>query len=81
MGAGITADEAEKIGLSEGIYVPEALEEKIVAYADKLIEGDRQIDIEVTVEKFVRELGGNHPALDRLRALHNEIVNLIGPEF
>lgn len=81
VGAGITADEAGKIGLSEGSYVPETLEEKIVAYADKIIEGDRQVDIEVTVEKFARELGGNHPALDRLRALHDEIVNLIGPEF
>ena len=81
VGAGITADEAGKIGLSGGSYVPETLEEKIVAYADKLIEGDRPVDIEVTVEKFARELGGNHPALDRMRALHDEIVNLIGPEF
>jgi len=81
VGAGITAEEAERIGLSGGSYVPETLEEKIVAYADKLIEGNRQVDIEVTVEKFARELGGDHPALDRLRALHEEVVSLIGPEF
>ncbi|MCW3991380.1 MAG: TIGR00295 family protein [Candidatus Bathyarchaeota archaeon] len=81
VGAGITEEEAERIGLSGGSYVPETLEEKIVAYADKLIEGNRQVDIEVTVEKFARELGGDHPALDRLRALHEEVVSLIGPEF
>jgi len=81
VGAGITADEAERIGLDGGGYVPETLEEKIVAYADKLIEGDRRVDIEVTVEKFERELGGGHPALDRLRALHDEVVGVIGPEF
>lgn len=81
VGAGITAQEAERIGLPEGNYVPETLEEKIVAYADALVEGDRLVDIEVTVEKFGRELGRDHPALDRLRALHNEMVSLIGPEF
>jgi len=81
VGAGITADEAERIGLPKGSYMPETLEEKIVAYADDIIEGNRLVDIEVTVEKFARELGKDHPALDRLRALHDEIVSLIGPEF
>ena len=81
VGAGITEEEAKKIGLPSGNYVPETLEEKIVSYADKIIEGDRQIDIELTVEKFARELGVDHPALDRLKALHGEIVDLIGQHF
>lgn len=81
VGAGITEEEAKKIGLPSGNYVPETLEEKIVSYADKIIEGDRQVDIELTVEKFARELGVDHPALDRLKALHGEIVDLIGLHF
>jgi len=78
VGAGITAQEAEKIGLPEGSYVPEKLEEKIVAYADKLLERDRLVDIEVTIDKLGKELGSDHPALDRMRALHNEMINLVG---
>lgn len=81
VGAGISEEEAMKIGLPGGNYIPETLEEKIVSYADKIIEGDRQVNIELTVEKFARELGGNHPALDRLKALHGEIVDLIGLHF
>jgi uncharacterized protein len=79
VGAGITEEEAKKIGLPYGKYVPETLEEKIVAYADKLIEGDRLVEIEVVFEKFGRELGRDHPALDRLRVLHEEMINLVGP--
>jgi uncharacterized protein len=80
VGAGITDDEADRIGLKRGSYVPETLEEKIVAYADKLIEGNRRVDIEVTVEKMAEILGRDHPALDRLRALHDEMVGLMGVE-
>jgi uncharacterized protein len=78
VGAGITEEEVKKIGLPYGKYVPETLEEKIVAYADKLIEGDRLVEIEVVFEKFERELGRDHPALDRLRVLHEEMISLIG---
>jgi uncharacterized protein len=81
IGAGIPLHEASKIGLPERNYLPETIEEKIVSYADKLIEGDQEIEIEVTVEKFAEKLGKDHPALDRLLTLHNEITNLIGTEF
>jgi uncharacterized protein len=81
VGAGITEKEAKKIGLPYGKYVPETLEEKIVTYADKLIEGDRLVEIDVAFEKFERELGRDHPALDRLRVLHEEMVNLVGSNF
>jgi len=79
VGAGITSKEAERIGLPKRSYVPETLEEKIVAYADKLLEGDRLVDIEVTIEKLGKELGSEHPALDRMRALHREMISLVGP--
>lgn len=77
VGGGITPEEAEKLGLERGNYIPETLEEKIVAYADKLIEGERRIPIEETIEKFAEELGREHPAIERLRALHEEMSRLI----
>jgi hypothetical protein len=36
------------------------------------------VEFEVTLGKMAEELGGDHPALDRLRALRDEIVALIG---
>ena len=39
------------------------LEEKIVTYADKLIEKAKVVPIENTISKFSRELGADHPAL------------------
>jgi uncharacterized protein len=78
IGAGIPDEEAEELGLPRGNYVPESLEEKIVAYADKLVEGGREVEFEVTLEKTAEELGGDHPALGRLRALRDEIVGVIG---
>ena len=38
-------------------------------------------EIEVVFEKFGRELGRDHPALDRLRVLHEEMINLVGPNL
>jgi len=39
VGGGITQKEAKKLGWPKDIYTPQTLEEKIVSYADKLIEG------------------------------------------
>lgn len=78
IGAGLPEGEAEELGLPRGCYVPETLEEKVVAYADKLIEGGREVGFEVTLGKFEEELGAGHPALGRLRALHREMAGLLG---
>ncbi len=74
VGAGLTEDEARRSGLPPGNYVPESLEEKIVCYADKLIEGDHEIPIESTIEALVEELGADHPGVARMRALRDEVV-------
>jgi uncharacterized protein len=78
VGGGITADEAKELGWPVKDYFPTTLEEKLVTYADKLIEGLRVVPIEKTVEKFSRELGANHPAIDRIIMLHEELFPLIG---
>lgn len=45
VGGGITAREARKLGWPKDVYVPQTLEEKIVCYADKLVEGSRRVPI------------------------------------
>jgi uncharacterized protein len=78
IGAGIPRGEAAELGLPEGDYVPETLEEKVVAYADKLVEGHREVGIEVTIRKLAEELGAEHPGVGRLRVLHEEMAALLG---
>jgi len=76
VGGGITAREAKKLGWPKDIYVPQTLEEKIVSYTDKLIEGSRRVPIERTIEIFSRELPSS--AIARIRRLHGEMSALIG---
>ena len=78
IGGGIAADEAERLGLPVKDYVPVTLEEKLVTYADKLIEKAKVVLLEKTITKFSRELGKDHPAIDRIIRLHEELSPLIG---
>ena len=77
VGGGITAQEAKKLGWPVRDYIPKTLEEKIVCYADKLVEGNRQVPVEVTIKKLAEELGENHPAIERIRLLHEEISSMV----
>jgi uncharacterized protein len=76
VGGGITAREARKLGWPRDIYVPQTLEEKIVSYADKLIEGSQRVPIERTIENLSRELPPS--SIVRIRRLHREMLALIG---
>jgi uncharacterized protein len=78
VGGGITADEAKELGWPVKDYLPTTLEEKLVTYADKLIEGLRVVPIEKTLLNLSRELGEDHPAIDRIIRLHEELFPLIG---
>ncbi len=81
VGAGIPLDEAVKVGLPPKDFTLETLEEKIVAYADKRIKHNRVISFEDSVKEFKTRLGENHPAIKRLKNLHEEICGLLGYEF
>jgi len=76
VGAGIPEEEAEVIGLPKRDFMPETIEEKIVAYADKLIKGRKRIEVDEVLEEFSKMLGADHPALNRFRNLHREISTL-----
>ena len=55
IGAGISEEEAEEIGLPADDYFPRSLEEKIVAHADNLVGGTRRITIEERVGRMQKK--------------------------
>jgi len=77
-GGGITLDEAKKLGWPIKSYLPNSLEEKIVTYTDKLIEGLRRVPVERTIKKLSMELGKKHSSVARVKKLHEEFSSLIG---
>ncbi|MCD6402921.1 MAG: HDIG domain-containing protein [Candidatus Aenigmarchaeota archaeon] len=93
IGGGISKEEAKKLGLPPKDYFPKTLEEKIVAYADKFVEGEIEFSssptedvkrknikydtILPTIKKYERVLGKDHPAIKRLINLQREIESLI----
>jgi len=80
VGAGIPKNEAHSLGLPKKDFIPETIEEKIVSYADKLIVGTKKVNFEKALEEFYKSLGQKHPALDRFKKLHEEILSLTGSE-
>lgn len=78
IGAGIPSCEAKELGLGEQDFLPETLEEKLVAYADKLVVGSKSIPYELARRQLEAQLGDGHPALKRLDALHEEMEGLLG---
>ncbi len=76
VGGGITPEEAKWLGWqSSDSYVPVTIEEKLVSYADKLIDGGRRVPIELTIKQF-RKMGLSEAA-ERIVKLHEEMTSLI----
>ncbi|MCW4018648.1 MAG: HDIG domain-containing protein [Candidatus Bathyarchaeota archaeon] len=75
MGGGITPAEAKKLCWPEGNYMPTTIEQKIVSYADKLIENGKRAPIEVTINKLREEQ--LDAAADRVQMIHDEIAALV----
>lgn len=77
-GGGIPKDEAQKLGWPIRDYLPQTLEEKIVCYADKRVEGLRTVSLDQALKVYVASLGKDHPTVERIRKLHVEIVAIAG---
>ncbi|MCE5214103.1 MAG: TIGR00295 family protein [Methanobacterium sp.] len=74
IGAGITEEEAVILGLPPKDYMPVTLEEKIVAHADNLIHGTREVSLDFVIEKWRNKMGHDHSSIQRLRKLHEELL-------
>lgn len=77
VGGGISRDEAEKLDLGNTDLIPETIEEKIVCYADKLVDGDKRVEFEETLRVFEEKLGQKHPAIKRLRELNEFFIKIL----
>jgi uncharacterized protein len=75
VGAGITAEEADKLNWPKDNYIPQTLEEKIVCYADKCISGNARVSVETTIKQLHDQKLDD--AAERVRKLYNEITNLL----
>lgn len=78
IGAGISQEEAEHLGLPPKNYIPETLEEKIVAEADNYA-GEGEYGIIRMAEKLRKK--GNEKAAERLFNLHREMKRCIPEEY
>ena len=81
IGAGIAKDEAKAIGIPEKNYLPETLEEKIIAHADNITFGTETVSIEKVIEKLGEKLGKGHPALKRILELNDFIEKLLNEKI
>ncbi len=77
IGAGIAKDETKKLQLPKEDYLPETLEEKIIAHADNITFGTELAGIDKVLEKFERKLGKNHPSVNRIGKLNEFIEKLL----
>ena len=76
IGSGIPKEEAVKLGLPNKDFIPQTLEEKIVSYADKLIDSDREMSFDEALKRFTEDLGKSHPAIERFKKIHFELMQM-----
>lgn len=74
IGTGLNEEDAKELGLPIKDYTPQAIEEKIVSHADNLFNGADEVDVDFTIEKWKRKLGENHPSIEKIKEIHEELV-------
>jgi len=79
IGAGISKEEAKKLGLPAKDYIPITLEEKIVCHADNLIDKYERQNVEDAVKKALKE--GHSEYAERLVKLHKELSDICGTDL
>ena len=73
VGTGIPADEAVKLGLPNRDFIPETLEEKIVSYADKLIENNHEVSYDEALKSLSSKFGDTHSIVNRFRQFYTQL--------
>jgi len=67
-------EEALTLGFPPGDYVPRTLEQKLVCFADKMLDGDRARPFDEEVKRFVKK---GHD-VQRLRRLKQDVDEAVG---
>jgi uncharacterized protein (TIGR00295 family) len=78
VGGGFTAKEAAEFGWPKDVYSPITLEEKIVSYADKLVDNSKHGRVPIDIEIKRLQAAGHKEAAERVRKLDDEITALLG---
>lgn len=76
VGAGLSPEEAKRVGLPDMDFVPRTLEERIVCFADKMVDLDGVRPFEVEVRRFARK---GHD-VERLHALKRGLQDELGQD-
>jgi len=76
IGAGISEEEAKKLGLPPNNYMPVTLEEKIVCHADNIIQNCKKQPVEKEIEKALKK-GYKQYAIGLVK-LHKELSDICG---
>ena len=74
VGAGISPEEAVTLGFPPGDYIPRTIEQKLVCFADKMLDGDKARPFEEEVKRFVKK---GHD-VQRLRRLKEDVDAAVG---
>jgi len=70
--AGLTHKEARGLGLPDGDYMPETLEEKIVCHADNLVKGQSGMQtLDEALDEIIRR--GYPVTAERMKTMHAEL--------
>lgn len=77
--AGLTHDEANALGLPEGDYMPQTIEEKIVCHADNLVSDDSVKSLQEALEDLNSK--GYTNTAKRMNAMHQELSILCGEDI
>lgn len=77
--AGLTTEEAKALGLPDGEYMPETVEEKIVCHADNLVSNDRVTTLQEALDDL-NSKGFTNTAI-RMREMHEELSALCGEDI
>ncbi|AEH60983.1 metal dependent phosphohydrolase [Methanosalsum zhilinae DSM 4017] len=72
VGGGISQEEAQEFGFPENNYMPQTLEEKIVAHSDNLIKGTTRISLDERIESM-KNNGLSNESISRVLRLADEI--------
>ena len=73
VGAGISPAEAERLGFPPLDYIPRTLEERIVCFADKMVDSDRVRPFAKEVERFTAKSHDVGRLLDLKKRLEEEL--------
>jgi uncharacterized protein (TIGR00295 family) len=76
VGAGISKEEATALGFPEGDYIPATIEQKIVCFSDKMLDGEKARPFEEEVRRFVKK---GHD-VQRLRRLKEDVSAAVGED-